>query len=187
MKVEDNKPSVEQADENEKPFNLALIGGTSFMHLAMSKKQKVEIFAISMQDIKYQLNKKTKPLTNPKTVVPVEYYNFFNVFSKDISNTLRPYWKYDHKIELLKDKDLSNFSYSAFQGMSVFQLEVMKKFLEEHLKKGFIKTISAPCSSLILLGKKLGGGIKFCVDYQKLNSLTKKNTYPLLLIAKTIV
>ena len=62
----------------------------------------------------------------------------------------------------------------------------MKKFLEEHLKKGFIEASSAPCSSPILLAKKPGGGIRFCVDYCKLNELTKKDVYPLLLIAETM-
>ena len=116
-----------------------------------------------MRDIKYQLNKETKPLTNPKIVVPVEYHDFLNVFLKDISNTLRPHGKYDHKIELLKDA--GELSHSALQGMLVPHLEFVKKFLEENLKKGFIEASSAPCSSPILLAKKPGGSIRFYVDY----------------------
>ena len=186
-KVDDEKPSVEQAG-NDKPLDLAFIGGAPFLRLAKSKKPKhrAEIFAISIRDIEYQLNKGTKLLTDPKTVVPEEYHDFFDVFSKDISDTLRPYGKYDHKIELLKDKDLSDLEHSALRGMSVPQLEFVKKFLEEHLKKGFIEASSAPCSSPILLAKKPGGGIRFCVDYRKLNKLTKKDAYPLPLIAETI-
>ena len=108
------------------------------------------------------------------------------MFSKDIFDTLRPYGKYNHKIELLKDKELSNLGHSALRGMSVPQLEFVKKFLEEHLKKRFIEASSAPCSSLILLAKKPGDGIRFCVDYRKLNELTKKDAYSLSLIAETI-
>ena len=180
------KPSVERADS--KPLDLAFIGGAPFMRLAKSKKpeQRAEIFAISMRNIKYQLNKTTKPPTDPKTVVPAEYHDFLDVFSKDISDTLRPYGKYDHRIELLKNKNLGDLGHSALRGMSVPQLEFVKKFLEEHLKKGFIEASSAPCSSPILLAKKPGGGIRFCVDYRKLNSLTKKDAYPLPLIAETI-
>ena len=110
----DKKPSVERADS--KLLDLAFIGGAPFMRLAKFKKpeQRAEIFAISMRDIKYQLNKTTKPPTNPKTVVPEEYHDFLDMFLKDISDTLRPYGKYDHKIELLKDKDLaSNLGHSA--------------------------------------------------------------------------
>ena len=183
--VKDNKPSVERVDKNDKPLDLTFLGGTPFMHLA--KKQKtVEIFAISMRNVEYQLNKRAKPPTNPKTVVPAEYHDFLDVFLKDISDTLRSYRKYNHKIELLKDKDLSNLEHSALWGMSVPQLKFVEKFLEKHLKKGFIEASSAPCSSPILLAKKPGEDIWFCVDYQKLNLLTKKDAYLLPLIAKTI-
>ena len=184
-KVEDKEPSVEWA--NSKPLDLAFIGGALFMRLAKSKKpeQRAKIFAISIRDIKYQLNKTTKPPTDPKTVVPVEYHDFLDVFSKDISDNLRSYRKYNHKIELLKDKNLvSNFGHSTLQGMLTPQLKFVKKFLEKHLKKRFIKASSAPCSSPILLAKKPGGRIRFCVDYWKLNKLTKKDAYLLPLIAK---
>ena len=109
-----------------------------------------------------------------------------NVFSKDISDTLRLYEKYNHKIELLKDKDLSNLGHCALRRMSILQLKFVKKFLKKYLKKRFIKASSAPRSNPILLVKKPGGGIRFCVDYRKLNSLTKKDAYPLPLIAETI-
>ena len=181
LKIESERPRVEQAN---KPLDLAFIGGAPFMHLA--KKQQAEVFAISMRDIEYQLNKGTKPLTNPKTVVPEEYHNFLDVFLKDVSDTLRPYGKYNHKIKFFKDKDLSDLGHSALRSMSTSQLKFVKKFLEEHLKKGFIEASSVPCSSPILLAKKPGGGIRFCVDYRKLNSLTKKDAYPLSLIAKTM-
>ena len=105
-KVENKKPSVEQAGKNNKPLDLAMICGALFMHLAGLKKQKAKIFAILIQDIEYQLNKKTKPLTNPKTVVPEEYHNFLDIFSKDILDTLRPYGKYNHKIKLLTNEKL---------------------------------------------------------------------------------
>ena len=182
-KVKKKKPSVEEAS---KPLDLALIGGAPFIRLAKSKKPKhrAEIFAISMQDIEYQLNKVTKPLTDPKTVVPVKYHDFIDVFLKKASDTLSLHTKFDHKIELLKDA--GELGHSTLRGMSVPQLEFVKKFLEEHLKKSFIKASSAPCSSPILLAKKPGRGIRFCVDYRKLNSLTKKNAYPLPLIAETI-
>ena len=184
--MEDKKPSVERASKNDKPLNLAFIGGALSMHLAKSKKQKAKISAILMRDIEYQLNKTTKSLTNPKTVISEEYHDFLDVFSKDISDTLRPYGKYDHRIELLKDKDLGNLGHSAFRGMSVPQLEFVKNFLEEHLKKRFIEASSASCSSPILLAKKPKRGIRFCVDYRKLNLLTKKDAYPLPLIVETM-
>ena len=52
--LKNEKPSVEQADNN-KPLDLAFIGGAPFFCLAKSKKPKhrAEIFAILMRDIEY--------------------------------------------------------------------------------------------------------------------------------------
>ena len=127
-----------------------------------------------------------KPSTDPKTVVLAEYHDYLDVFSKDVSDTLRLYGKYNHKIKLFKDATPSNLRHSALCGMSAPQLKFVKKFLEEHLKKRFIEASNTPCSSPILLAKKPGGGIRFCVNYRKLNSLTKKDAYPLPLIAETM-
>ena len=107
--MKDNKPNVEQ----DRPLDLAFIGGAFFLQLTKSKKQKAKIFAISMPDIEHQLNKTAKPVTNPKTIVPEKYHDFLDVFSKDISDTLRSYGKYDHKIKLLKDKDFINLKHST--------------------------------------------------------------------------
>ena len=62
----------------------------------------------------------------------------------------------------------------------------MKKFLENNLKKKFIEASNALYFSPILLAKKPSGTIRFCVDYQKLNELIKKDAYLLPLIAETI-
>lgn len=118
-----------------------------------------------MQDIKYQLNKKTKLITNLKTIVPLEYHDFLDVFLKQASDELKLYSKYNHKIKILKNSKLSDLRHSAFCGISIPQLESVKKFLEEYLKKKFIEANSAHYSSLILLAKKPSRGVRFCVDY----------------------
>ena len=89
------KPKVELADET-KPINLAFIGRTSFTYLA--KQKDVEIFAISMKNIKYQLEKATKTPTDPKIVVSEEYHEFLDIFLKEASDTLSKHSKYDYII-----------------------------------------------------------------------------------------
>lgn len=69
----------------EKPLQLAMIGAAPFAYLA--KQKDVEIFAISMRDIEYQLNKDERPPTDPATKVPECYHEFLDVFSKEASNT----------------------------------------------------------------------------------------------------
>lgn len=144
----------------------------------------MEIFAVSMRDIEYQLNKGEKPVTDPKTVVPEEYHEFLDVFSKAASDTVSQHSKHDHKIKLLDASQ--DHGHSLLRGMSRPQLEFVKRYLEDHLKKCLIEASSAPCSTPILLTMKPEGGIRFCVDYRKLNELTKKDAYPIPLIEETL-
>ena len=71
--------------------------------------------------------------------------------------------------------------------MSLKQLKLVKAYLKDHLKKDFIVFRDAPYTSPVLFVKKSEGGWHFCVNYQKLNVITKKNRYPLPLIEKMLV
>ena len=117
-------------------------------------------------------------------MVPEEYHKFLDVFSKEASNTLSKHSKYDHRIQFLEGyKDHGN---SFLQAMSESKLQFVKKFLEENLKKAFIKASNALCLSPIMLAAKSGRGVRFCVDYRRLNKLTVKNAYLISLIKKTL-
>ena len=55
----------------------------------------------------------------------------------------------------------------------------MKKFVDEHLKKGYIRpSKSQQMSPVFLVGKK-DGGKQMVMDYRKLNKQIVKNNYPL--------
>ena len=70
--------------------------------------------------------------------------------------------------------------------MSKDELLVIKKYINEHLDKGFIYPNISLAAAPILLAKKPGGGIRFCVDYKGLNAITIKNRYPVPLIRETL-
>ena len=106
------------------------------------------------------------------------------MFLKEASDKILSHSKYDHKIKLLENG--KDYSHAALQGMSKPQFKCVKKFLKEHLKKSFIEASRALCFLPILLARKPRGGIRFCVDYRKLNALIKKGAYLIPLIAKTL-
>ena len=70
--------------------------------------------------------------------------------------------------------------------MSRDELLVLRKTLTELLDKGFIRVSSSPAAAPVLFVRKLGGGLRFYVDYRRLNQITKKDRYPLPLIYETL-
>ncbi|GBM51656.1 Retrovirus-related Pol polyprotein from transposon 297 [Araneus ventricosus] len=71
------------------------------------------------------------------------------------------------------------------------RLPLARKEEAEHLVKemvdnGIIEESSGPWASPIVLVKKKDGSTRFCVDYRKLNEITKKDSYPLPRIDDTL-
>jgi hypothetical protein len=115
--------------------------------------------------------------------LPASFHKYIDCFSKRASDTLPPRRTYDHKIELEKDQ---NHSYGPLYSQSTEELLVLKKYLTENLDKGFIEPSQARYSSPVLFVKKHGGGLRFCIDFSKLNAITRKDRYPLPLIDETL-
>ncbi len=70
--------------------------------------------------------------------------------------------------------------------MSSKELDAVKRYLDFHLAKGFIQANLAFYTLPVLFVKKSGGRIRFCVDYRRLNTITKKDRYPIPLIEETL-
>ena len=54
-----------------------------------------------------------------------------------------------------------------------------EKHLREQLEAGVIRPSNSPWSSPIVLVRKKDGGVRWCVDYRRLNDVTVKDAYPL--------
>ncbi|OCK94168.1 uncharacterized protein K441DRAFT_562126, partial [Cenococcum geophilum 1.58] len=67
------------------------------------------------------------------------------------------------------------------------ELLVIRKYINEYLNKGFIRSSILLIAAPILLAKKLKKrGLCFCINYYKLNNITYKDHYPLPLLNKTL-
>ncbi|KAI0996393.1 hypothetical protein K3495_g11787 [Podosphaera aphanis] len=130
-----------------------------------------------------QQNQHTIETDELKSKIPSNYHNFLDVFSKAASDVLPPSRIYDHKMELEKDNALK---YSPLYNQSADELKLLNQYLAENLDKGWIEPSNAAFCSPILFVKKPNGGLRFYVDYRKLNLITKKDRYPLPLIDETL-
>ena len=66
------------------------------------------------------------------------------------------------------------------------ELLALRKELTSLLDRGFIRVSRSSAAAPVLFVKKLGGGLRFCVDYQGLNAILEKDRYPLPLITETL-
>jgi hypothetical protein len=66
------------------------------------------------------------------------------------------------------------------------KLLVLQKTLINLFNKGFIYVSNSSAAASVLFVRKPGKGLRFCVHYQGLNYITKKNCYFLPLIYKTL-
>ena len=62
----------------------------------------------------------------------------------------------------------------------------MRKTILDLLEQGFIKPSRSSAGAPVLFVRKGDGGLRFCVDYRKLNSVTELDTYPLPLMLETL-
>lgn len=100
--------------------------------------KKTQVFTISIRDIEYQVDKKARALTNQKSVMPQEYYNFLDVFSKINSVTFFSYQKYNYKIYSKKEQELD---YVFLFKMFPKKLNTIKQYLHSYLAKIFLHLI----------------------------------------------
>jgi len=70
--------------------------------------------------------------------------------------------------------------------MSFYKLQKVKKYLNENLFKEFIISSKASYSFFILFALKANEDLRFCINYQKLNAIIKRNRYSLPLIDEMI-
>ena len=117
--------------------------------------------------------------------MPEDLHDLAHAFNREAADSLPPSRPVDHKIEIQEDKkhQLPN---APLYGMSQNELKCLRKWLEENLDKGFIRKSQSDVSSPCIFVKKPGGGLRFCVDYRKLNAITRKNRYPIPLLSETL-
>ncbi|MBW0496705.1 hypothetical protein O181_036420 [Austropuccinia psidii MF-1] len=107
-------------------------------------------------------------------VVPSVYHQYLDVFSKVKAEKLPPHRACDHHIKLEGSLPPVGVIYS----LSNQESDTLRAYISENVEKGFIRPSSSSTGAPVLFVKKKDGGLCLCVDYRKLNAVTRKNKYP---------
>ena len=112
--------------------------------------------------------------------VPKLYHEFSDVFSEAKADTLAPNQEYDLKIEI---NEIAKTPVGPIYLQCESELGSLRTFIDEHLNIGFIQPSNSPFGAPVLFIKKKDGSLRLCIDFQKLNTITRKDKYPLTLIS----
>lgn len=115
--------------------------------------------------------------------LPPEYSDFSSIFQDPADISLPEHRSFDMAIDLDDDQEPP---WGPIYSLTEPELKELRKTLDENLSKGYIRPSKSPAGAPILFAKKKDGSFRMCVDYRKLNDITKKDRYPLPLIQENL-
>lgn len=173
--------NIRSAPPTSVPPLVSLIGAAAF--LKASKLEGSQTFRVVLTDPsesvaarKALLDKDNIDLQN----IPAEYHDFADVFSETKANNLAPHRPYDLKIHLDEGTEPP---WGPIYSLSQQELLALREFIEENLRTGFIRPSRSPHRAPVLFVRKKDGSLRLCVDYRGLNKISRKDKYPLPLLA----
>jgi len=116
-------------------------------------------------------------------MVPKWFNKWLKVFGKVESERMPVRKVWDHVIDLRDDFKASK---ARVYPLTRNEKEEVQKFVNEHLKKRYIRPSKLPQTSLVFFVGKKDGGKHMVMDYHRLNKQTVKNNYPLPLITDLV-
>ena len=116
-------------------------------------------------------------------MVPRKFLRWRKVFGKVESERILTRKVWDHAINLKE-------TFKPWKGriypLSKNEREEVQMFVEDQLRKGYIRPSKSPQTSPVFFVGKKDRSKQMVIDYRNLNDQTVKNNYPLLLITELI-
>ena len=159
-----------------------LIGAAAF--IANIRREKLQPLLMDIQDMRGESPSLAGiQAGDAKHPIPEKYIDLADVFSSEEADKLPEHGPQDHAIET---HDGAEPPFGPLYNLSVTELETLRAYIDENLKRGFIRPSTSPAGAPILFVKKKDGSLRLCVDYRGLNRITIKNRYPLPLISEAL-
>lgn len=116
-------------------------------------------------------------------MVPVQFHEFLDVFDKQRSERLPEHRPHDLAIDLEGEAPPP---VGKLYQMSASELRALKEFIDDNLKKGYIRPSKAPCGAPVFFVKKKDGSLRLVVDFRSLNAITRPDSYPIPLTSELL-
>ena len=94
-------------------------------------------------------------------VIPSTYQEFSYIFSKKEADLLSNHSNYDIAIDL---DEGAKPPFGPLYSLSNDESKVLKDYIDEYLKKGFIRPSTSPAGAPVLFVKKEDASLRLCVD-----------------------
>src|SRR2546430_15478915 len=126
---------------------------------------------MNILETKYKIGELDGKQQEKFTKLVQEYEGIFAKNSKDLGRTNLA----KHTIDTGNHKPFKEIVYRV----NPFKKEVIEKEIQDMLEKGVIRRSNSLWSSPVTLVLKSNGKWRFCIDYRKLNEITRKDNHPL--------
>jgi hypothetical protein len=115
--------------------------------------------------------------------IPTQFRQYHKVFSKQASERLPQHQPWVHAIDL---KPKTTMKKCGIYRLTPTEMDALKKYIKDHLRKGYIRPSKSPVASPFFFVSKKDGKLRPVQDYRALNDITVKNAMPLPLIPDLI-
>jgi len=118
-----------------------------------------------------------------EVMIPQKFHKWLKVFGKVESERMPTRKIWDHAIDLKEEFKASKVQVYP---LSRNEREEVQQFIQDHLRKGYIRPSKSPQTSPVFFMGKKDGGKHMVIDYCRLNKQMVKNNYLLPLITNLV-
>jgi len=151
--------------------------------IATEEEEKIVCWAIDDKEDWGREEEMEEDHRKIEKMVPRKFLKWRKVFGKVESERIPTRKVWDHAIDL---KETFKPRKGRIYPLSKNEREEVQNFVEDQLRKGYIRPSKSPQMSPVFFVGKKDGSKRMVMDYRNLNSQTVKNNYPLLLITELI-
>ena len=165
---------------NFNPFQVVLHEGTRLGFVDFSEAEQTPSMSISTETkSEFDID------PNLKEEEAFELHKLLNDYNSVFASKKKINVTSNVKHRIIVDKDTQPIHQAPYR-VSPAQREIIQKQVTEMVEDGIIQPSDSPWASPIILVRKKNGAWRFCIDFRKLNSVTKKDVYPLPRIDDTL-